>query len=89
MTDYLLDGNNDLLVENGDFVMGDSTLQNQNLLLWGAPGAYKQYPTVGVGVFNYLKDDNTDDMLRAIRQQFTQDGMTVNRLAYPERADTG
>ena len=82
MIDYLLDENNDLLIVNGDFVRGDATLQNQKLLLYAAPGAYKQYPTVGVDVMNFLKDDNQADMLRSIRQQFTTDGMKVNQLVY-------
>jgi len=83
MTDYLLDPvTNDLQIVNGDFVKGDCTIQNQKKLLFAAPGAYKQYPTVGVDIVNYLKDDNQADMMRSIRQQFTQDGMTVKNLAY-------
>lgn len=83
MEDYLLDPvTNDLQVVNGDLVIGEATLQNQKMLLYAAPGAYKQYPTVGVNIFNFLKDDNQADMLRAIRQQFAADGMTVEKLAY-------
>ena len=81
MTDYLLDPvTNDLQIVNGDFVIGDATIQNQKLLLFAAPGAYKQYPTVGVDIMNFLKDDNQADMMRSIRQQFTQDGMNVQQL---------
>jgi hypothetical protein len=83
MQDYLIDPvTNDLMVVNGDFVIGDATLQNQKMLLYAAPGAYKQYPTVGVNIFNFLKDDNQADMMRSIRQQFTADGMNVQELAY-------
>lgn len=83
MTDYLLDPvTNDLQIVNGDFVTGDATLQNQKLLLFAAPGNYKQYPTVGVDIFNYLKDDEQADMMRSIRQQFSQDGMNVQALSY-------
>ena len=82
MTDYLLDTNSDLLITNGNPVKGDSTLQNQKLLLFAEPGEYKQYPTTGVGIMNYLKDDSPDALLRSIRLQFSQDGMTVNQLNY-------
>ena len=83
MQDYLLDPvTNDLQVVNGDFVIGDATLQNQKQLLFASPGMYKQYPAVGVDIMNYLKDENSSDLLRAIRQQFTTDGMTVKSLAY-------
>jgi hypothetical protein len=83
MNDYLLDPvTNDLQIVNGDFVLGDATQQNQKQLIYASPGAYKQYPTVGVDIMNYLKDENSSDLLRAIRQQFILDGMTVNSLAY-------
>jgi hypothetical protein len=83
MNDYLLDPvTNDLQVVNGDFVIGDATQQNQKQLLFASPGAYKQYAAVGVDLMNYLKDENSSDLLRAIRQQFILDGMTVNSLAY-------
>jgi len=67
---------------NGDFVIGDATQQNQKQLIFASPGAYKQYPAVGVDIMNYLKDETSNDLLRAIRQQFILDGMTVNNLAY-------
>ena len=83
MTDYLIDPvTNDLMIANGDFVKGDATQQNQKLLLLSSPGSYKQYPLAGADVLNFLKDDNQADMMRAIRQAFTQDGMTVKSLAY-------
>ena len=83
MNDYLLDPvTNDLQVVDGDFVIGDATQQNQKQLLFASPGGYKQYPTIGVDIMNYLKDENSTDLLSAIRQQFILDGMTVNNLGY-------
>jgi hypothetical protein len=81
MKDYMLDSDNDLRIENGDFVIDDSDLQHQELLLYAEKGAYKQYPLTGVGIMTYLKDENPDDLLREIRLQFAQDGMQVNKLA--------
>jgi len=83
MNDYLLDPvTSDLQIVNGDFVIGDASLQNQKLLLFAAPGNYKQYPTVGVDIMDFLKDDNQADMIRTIEQQFTLDGMNVQQLSY-------
>jgi hypothetical protein len=83
MIDYLRDpSTGDLMISNGDFVRGESTMQHQNCLLLAEPGAYKQFPNVGVGIMTYLKDDNQADLLRAIRQQFISDGMSVNALSY-------
>jgi len=81
MIDYLVDNTGDLQIANGDFVKGDSTLQNQKALLMAQPGEYKQYPTAGVGIMNYLKDVDNNDLLRQIRLQFAQDGMTVKTLS--------
>lgn len=81
MTDYLSDNTNDLKIANGNFVQGDSTIQNQNFLLITAPGAWKQNPQVGVGLMNFLKDDDITGLMRSIRQQFAKDGMTVQKLA--------
>ena len=83
--DILLDSNFDLKIENGDFVMGDGTDQHQHCLLMAAKGDFKQFPNVGVDVFNYLNDERPEDMMREIRLQLTQDGMKINKmeLVYP------
>lgn len=78
-TDLLLDSNSDILIANGDFVIGESTKQHQLSLLVGNKGEYKQYPKVGVGINGYLLDENEQDMLREIRSQFESDGMTVKK----------
>jgi hypothetical protein len=80
MIDYLVDS--DLLIANGDLLKGDATLQNQKALLAASPGEYKQYPLAGVGIMNFLKsNDNGAALMRQIRQQFTNDGMTVSSLS--------
>ena len=62
-------------------MIGDSTQQHQKHLLMAMPGDYKQSPLVGVGVADQLDDENPDDLLRAIRTTFVQDGMTVTGLS--------
>jgi len=81
MRDILLDDTtDDLLYKNGDLVMGDPTKQHQKHLLIANKGEYKQYPTVGVGIMNFMMDENPDDMVREIRREFARDGMVVNDL---------
>lgn len=78
MRDYLIDyTNKKMLIKNGDFVMGDATQQHQRRLLMAQKGEYKQHPLVGVGLRNYIDDENPDDLKREIRMQFVQDGMGV------------
>lgn len=50
MKDILLDDNNELRIEMGDFVTGESKEQHIGLILESMPGAWKESPLLGVGV---------------------------------------
>lgn len=78
--DYLLDNDFDLRIENGDFVAGESSAQHQQLLLLLEKGELRQYPLTGVGLKNFLNDDNLGELYQEIQKQFKADGLTVNRL---------
>jgi len=79
--DILLDENFDVVAKDGDFVVGDATLQNQQLLLLSQKGEWKQEPQVGVGIRDFLLDDaNVHEMHQAIQKQFALDGMQVNEI---------
>lgn len=76
--DFLQDENGDLLIENGDFVIGESTRQHQKALLVSTAGNYRQNPEIGVGLVDYLNDENDLSGLRAkIISEFENDGMDV------------
>lgn len=79
MTDFLLN-DSDLLIINNDFVLGESTLQHQQLLLQSNKGDWKENPLAGVSVLSWLKDDNEAGLLSEIKQEFEKDGMKVNKL---------
>lgn len=78
--DILLDGNEDMLIQGGDFGTGEVTGQNQKELLWTGPGEWKQNPMVGVDVLSFEDDENNGDLQREIVQQFMNDGMEVRNL---------
>lgn len=80
MTDFILDDNLDLKIENGDFVIGESTAQHQKLLILADKAEFKEVPMRGVGAKRYLEDHDTSGLARAIRTEFIADGMTVNQI---------
>ncbi|MNE49225.1 hypothetical protein D3C80_1437280 [compost metagenome] len=78
--DILLDENLDLLIVDGDFVIGESTAQHQKLLILSDKCEFKDVPMRGVGARRYLEDNSPDNLAREIRQEFSIDGMTVNKI---------
>lgn len=81
MNDYLIDPTTlDDLVRDGDRAIGDVTVQNQNLLLRTNKGEWKATPDVGVGLFSFIGDEGSDDLMREIRRQCVKDGMQVNNI---------
>ncbi|WP_160711296.1 oxidase [Chitinophaga solisilvae] len=78
MTDVLLNEMNDLSFADGDFLIGESTRQHQQLLLVTNMGDWREYPVVGVGLFNYLKDEDPAAVMTDIKVQFETDGMKIN-----------
>lgn len=82
MKDYLTDdATNDLVIKNGDFVLGDTTKQNQKRLLVSNKGAFREFPLICVGLINYLDDEDYNDLIREVRREMVKDGMTVDELA--------
>lgn len=78
--DILLDENFNPIITDGDFTIGESTLQHQRMLIYADKGQFKSDPTVGVGSRRYLESSATNDFAREIRFQFMADGMVLNSL---------
>lgn len=79
--DFLLDADGDLAVSaDGDFVIGESSSQDIYSLLTASPGDYKQHILAGVGLDNYLLDDDPADMLREIKRQLDAEGIKVDKV---------
>jgi hypothetical protein len=80
MIDILLDNGEDLTIAGGDFAAGESTAQHQRQLLLNNNGDFKQSPAICVGAFDYLDDENFQNLMRAISIQFMKDGMDVKSV---------
>jgi len=80
MKGILLTDMGSLKVENGSLAVGETTAQNQRLLIFANKGEFKSKPMRGVGASVYLENKNTEGLARAIRTEFIADGMTVNTI---------
>lgn len=78
--DILIDETYNPICENGDFTTGDNLEQQQQLLLVTNPGDWKQNPFVGVGLVNWINDENITGLKAEIKRQFKADGLKVNTV---------
>ncbi|MCT3661040.1 hypothetical protein HZR00_00735 [Elizabethkingia anophelis] len=78
--DILFNPDYSLKIENGDFVIGESTYQHQRDLLFADKGEFKESPTIGVGSRRYLESEKPSELAREIRLEFIADRMDVNAI---------
>jgi hypothetical protein len=78
--DILMARSGDALCVDGDFAIGDATLEHQKDLLYACKGEYKQNPMIGVGIYDFLNAEDKGTMLNEIRSQFTKDGMVIDSI---------
>lgn len=80
MMDIALDGSDDLLVTAGDFSVTESTKMHQKQLLFNNKGEYKENPTICVGVYGYIDDENgMRSLARDTSKEYSRDGMQVDK----------
>jgi hypothetical protein len=73
--DILLDTDGDLLIENGDFVIGASDSQHIDHIVNAQLGEYKEHLLVGFGAINYLKTNVSEmEFKRDLKVQLEIDG---------------
>lgn len=80
MIDYLEDENGDLRIENGDLVRGDATEKHFKDLILSQKGDWKQYPLTGVGMQDYIDDDEPGQAYAEINKQLENDGAVITLL---------
>lgn len=79
VTDFLLDQDGDLLIRDGDFAVGESDDQHIEDIITAFPGWWKQFPLLGVGIFQNIKSSqNPQDLERSIKINLQSDGYDVS-----------
>ena len=77
--DILLGDDGDLIIKNGDFLVGDSDVQHVNDIIEASPGYYKQFPILGVGIDSYMNSSGKEQQLNnAIRINLESDSYQLN-----------
>ncbi|MRX40396.1 oxidase [Flavobacterium sp. LC2016-23] len=87
MTDILLNKTGDLLIQNGDIVIGYSDNQHQEDILLASKGDYKEFPELGVGISNMLNEDDFMPFLIEAKKNLEYDGMIINNLKFEENGN--
>lgn len=81
MIDIQHTSSGDIDLSSGDLLYTESTGQHQKDILLSGKGHYKESPETGVGAMEYINDNEPDNLLRSIRNEFTRDGMKVTRVS--------
>jgi hypothetical protein len=84
--DILLDEQNEPLIVDGDFVIGQSDQQHVKHIVEAFKGEYKSNPTVGFGVISYLKRDELieSEFRRDLKIQLENDGYNDSEIDLSE-----
>ena len=85
MQDILLDEHDNLLIDRGDWQLGDSHQQHEQLILTSMPGEWKENPETGVGLA--LSQHGVIDgfIKRTIAVQLEADGFKLDHLQITEK----
>jgi len=70
----------DLEIKNGDFDIGETTLQHQQLLIIINKGMLREFPSRCVGLPTWINDDKSGNLNAAIKREFEADGMKVQAI---------
>lgn len=81
--DILLDDDNELIIKDGDIMIGDSRYQHVKHLLEAEKGYFKFSPQSGVGMTNLLNDEFApEEILRLVRFEVERDGFKIEKLLF-------
>ena len=79
--DYLHTNEDDLMIRNGDFVVGESQLQEVGILLRLNPGEIKNDPVLGPALIRFIKSDTPVDVIRQqARLHLERDGKNYEEI---------
>lgn len=80
--DILIDSDFDLLFENDDLVIGESTNQHTEHIVIAAKGDYKLHPLTGFNIIRFLNapSSSKNKFERELDLQLIADGQVVNDI---------
>lgn len=89
MMGIILDRKNDnqFKVQNGDFLIDETDLQEQTEILYANKGNFLESSTLGVGITNYSSSSvDKVSLEKGIRLEFTKDGFNVIQVQVNQTA---
>ena len=81
-TDIYLGDDWDLAFEGGDFAAGVADNQHVALIFKSQQGEWKQHPSLGIGINDYLEDDEQSDLQHVINERLKMDGYFFKKFIY-------
>jgi transcription elongation GreA/GreB family factor len=79
--DIQIDENGEDVAKDGDFLIEDTTQQNQQLLIICEKAENKMEPDSGVGIGNWvLAETDGEDLKKEIQSELEADGLVIDRL---------
>lgn len=81
MIDFKVTETGGVVIENGDLVITESTVQHQKDLIVSEKGWWKFNPTRGVGLNSWLNDTNGRNLPGVVRSELERDGQQVESIS--------
>lgn len=79
--DILLNDDGEVVIANGDFVIGESLDQEVQIILEMAQGELKEDPLMGADLFRLINSNATEgDLKQAVKIQLARDGKDYDKL---------
>lgn len=76
----------DLLIKNGDFVIGPSDVQHVRDIFICAPGQFKQHPKLGINIKKDINSNMDASLTRKIQIHLNSDGYQPQNIRYVDGA---
>jgi len=81
-TDFSMDNDYKLLIQNGDFVIQNQELQQANVIIKYSKGEVRQFPLVGVSIDSYVGSTQDKTALyNTITNQLKEDGLLLDAVS--------
>lgn len=65
-----------------DIEYGESTDLHQQDIIYTSKGDARQSVDVGVGIRDYIEDDQTAEAIPEIKRQYSKDGLRIDKLIH-------